>query len=195
MHLYRSAVGLQPRCLGELSHRLTWMRAYDWRFRNLLRDWLMSCSHIFSRSVLLCRILCISSRQRGRLIFFISWAVPQNLHSRLLTRGALLLLRAPFSLSLNGGICFFPVVCIWDLLSSVRLLGDLVFLSLTRSTLASPVEISDARISVSSAVCKMSKALSKVRSFCSSSFLRARSFLTPRMKRSLMRLSPRDAKP
>ena len=121
--------------------------------------------------------------------------MPQNLHSLLLTGVALILQRAPFALGLNGGICCFTMVCIGDLLFSVRLLGDLVFLGFTRLTLASSVEISDARISASSAVRKMSKALSKVRSFCSSSFLRTRSFLIPRMRRSLIRLSQRVAKP
>ena len=82
----------------------------------------------------------------GQADFFISRAVPQNLHSRLLAGVVPFLQRAPFTLGLNGGICFFPMVCIWDFLSSVRLLGDLVFLSSTRLTLATSVEISDARI-------------------------------------------------
>ena len=161
MHLYRSAVGLQSCCLGELSHRLTWMRAYDWRFRNLLRD-LLSGSHIFSQSVLLCCTLCISFQQRGRPIFsFHGHCRRTYTHDSL--QGVHCFLYELLSLGLEWWYLFFPMVCIRGFLSSVRLLGNLVFLSFTRLTLASSVEISDARILVSSAVCKRSKALSKVR--------------------------------
>ena len=115
-----------------------------------------------------------------------------NLHSRVHT---LLVLPEPFPFDFHGGVCFLPEVCLNEVVSSVWVLAVLVFLSFTLFTLDSSVVMSDARISVNSCVRRMSKALSKARSFCSNSFFRTGSFLTPRMRQSLIKLSLRFIKP
>ena len=115
-----------------------------------------------------------------------------NLHSRV---HRLLVLPGPFPFDFHGGVRFLPEVCLYEVVSSVWVLGVLVFLSFTLSTLDSSVVMSDARISVYSCVRRMSKALSKARSFGPNSFVRAGSCLTPRMRRSLIKLSLRFIKP
>ena len=79
-----------------------------------------------------------------------------------------MLLPGPFSSGFRENDCFLFRVGLREVLPSVVFLGDFAFLSPIRMTMGSSVEISDAHMSVSSPVRRISKALPQVRSFCHS---------------------------